>query len=93
LWFVVCGLWFVVWGSGFVFEGLGFRTERFWFSGLRLRVEGSGCWVVAQTPFLFNTMHLLISFRKPAPPQIRPLNTSIRNSQQEVDDFMGELTL
>ena len=35
---------------------------------------------------------LLISFRKSTPPQKRQLNILIRNSNQSVDDFVGELT-
>jgi len=41
---------------------------------------------------LFDTMYLSISFRKSRPPQNRRLNVLMSNSQQQVDDFVGELT-
>ena len=41
---------------------------------------------------LSDTMYLSISFGKSAPTQNRQLNILISNSQQEVDDFVGELT-
>ena len=44
-------------------------------------------------PDLFDTMYLLISFRKSTPPHTCQLNVFMSNSKQEVDDFMGILTL
>ena len=38
---------------------------------------------------LSRTMYLLISFRKSTPPQNRQLNTSIGDSKQYVDNFVG----
>ena len=35
-------------------------------------------------------MHLLLSFRKSFPPRNRQLNVLIINSEQQVDDLVGE---
>ena len=42
---------------------------------------------------LYDTLCLSISFRKSTPPQNRQLEFLISNSKQQVDDFVGELTL
>ena len=41
---------------------------------------------------LFDTMYLSISFRKSTPPKHRQLNIFIINSNQQVQNFVGELT-
>ena len=42
---------------------------------------------------LSHTMFLFIGFIKSTPPQHRQLKTLISNSEQQVNDFAGELTL
>ena len=41
---------------------------------------------------LSDTMYSLISFRKPTAPQNRHINILISDSDQRVDDYVGELT-
>ena len=41
---------------------------------------------------LSDTMHLSISFRKLTPPQNRHIDVWISNSEQQVGDFVGELS-
>jgi len=41
---------------------------------------------------LSHTIYELDCFRKSTPPQNRGLIVSIRNSNKQVDDFVGELT-
>ena len=43
-------------------------------------------------PTLSDTLYILITLRMSTPPQNRQLNTLISNSEQQVDDFVGELT-
>ena len=39
-----------------------------------------------------DTLYLSVSFRESTPPQNRQLNISISDSEEQVDDFLGELT-
>ena len=41
---------------------------------------------------LSDTIDLLISFRTSTPPQNRQLDILVSNSEQQVDNFVGELT-